>query len=140
MTDPVESPHQDGVPGPSIGPGRVVQAFRHSLHGLASAWRTEGAFRQEVIAALVLFPTACLLPVGLLERALLIGSVVLVMVVELLNSSIEATVDRISVDRHPLSKHAKDVGSAAVLLAIAIPLLVWGAIAGPLFLGWIRNI
>ena len=139
MTEPVESPHQDGVPRPSIGPGRIVHAFRHSLAGLASAWRTEGAFRQELIAAAVLFPIACLLPVTLHERAMLIGSVVFVMVVELLNSSIEATVDRISIERHPLSRHAKDVGSAAVLLAIVIPLFTWGAIAGPIALAAIRH-
>ena len=139
MRDQLESPHEDGVPPPSIGPGRVVHAFRHSLAGLASAWRTEGACRQEIIAAVVLVPTACLLPVTLVERVLLIGSIVFVMVVELLNSSIEATVDRISLDRHPLSKHAKDVGSAAVLMAIVIPVLVWGAIAGPLLLALIRR-
>jgi diacylglycerol kinase (ATP) len=139
MRDRLESPHEDGVPPPSIGLGRVVQAFRHSLAGLASAWRTEGAFRQEIIAAAVLFPIACLMPVTLLERVLLIGSIVFVMVVELLNSSIEATVDRISLERHPLSRHAKDVGSAAVLMAIVIPVLVWGAIAGPLLLALIRH-
>lgn len=116
---------------PSIGPGRVIKAFGYSLHGLASAWRTEGAFRQEVLAAVILIPLACFAPVTSIERVLLIGSVLLVMVVELLNSSIEAAIDRISTERHPLSKKAKDTGSAAVLVAITCALIVWIVILGP---------
>lgn len=116
---------------PSIGPGRIVKAFGYSLHGLASAWRTEGAFRQEVLAAAVLIPLALFAPVTPVERVLLVGSVLLVIVVELLNSSVESAIDRISLEQHPLSKKAKDTGSAAVLVAIACALFVWAAILGP---------
>jgi diacylglycerol kinase (ATP) len=121
---------RDRIP-PDIGPGRIVRALGHSLQGLAAIWRSEGAFRQEVIAAAVLIPVACLVPVAPAERVLLIASVLLVMVVELLNSALEAAIDRISLERHPLSKRAKDAGSAAVLLAIAIALLTWGVLLGP---------
>jgi diacylglycerol kinase (ATP) len=121
----------DGDVAPSIGPGRLVAAFRYSLDGLAAAWRTEGAFRQEVIAAAILIPIACIAPVGAVERVLLMGTVLLVMVVELLNCAVEAAIDRISPDRHPLSKRAKDTGSAAVLLAIVIAAIAWALILGP---------
>jgi diacylglycerol kinase (ATP) len=137
VTEPVESHHQDeGPPRPSIGPARVVKAFGYSFQGIASAWRTEGAFRQELLAAAVLVPAALLMPVTAVERVLLIASVVLVIVVELLNSSIEAAVDRISMERHPLAKRAKDTGSAAVLVALVIPAVTWLLIAGPLLLRW----
>jgi len=126
-----EHPGREPSETPSIGPGRVIKAFGYSLHGLASAWRTEGAFRQEVLAAIVLIPLACFAPVTTVERVLLIGSVLLVMVVELLNSSIEATVDRISTERHPLAKKAKDTGSAAVLVAVTLAIFVWVATLGP---------
>lgn len=131
MNEHSRSPHEDLDVAPSIGPERVIKAYGHSLAGLAGAWRTEGAFRQEVIAAAVLVPAACLVPVPLLERALLVASVLLVMVVELLNSSMECAIDRISLERHPLSKRAKDAGSAAVMLTIVIALLVWGAVLAP---------
>ena len=117
---------------PSIGFARVVQAWRFSIDGLAGAWRTEGAFRQEVIIAAILVPLSCFLPVTLLEHALLISSVLMVLVVELLNSSMEAAVDRISLERHPLAKKAKDAGSAAVLVTIVLVAIVWGAIVLPL--------
>ena len=125
-----ESKHDEHAPDapPPIGPGRVVKALGYSIDGLAGAWRTEGAFRQEVLFAVVLIPISCFLPVTLLEHALLVASVLLVMVVELLNSAMEAAIDRISMDRHPLSKKAKDTGSAAVLLAIVVAMIVWGAI------------
>jgi diacylglycerol kinase (ATP) len=125
-----ESKHDEHAPDapPPIGPGRVVKAFGYSIDGLAGAWRTEGAFRQEVLCAVVLIPIACFMPVTMLEHALLVASVLLVLVVELLNSSMEAAIDRISMDRHPLSKKAKDTGSAAVLLAIVVAMIVWGAI------------
>ena len=115
-----------------MSPMRLVKALGHSLDGLAGAFLTEDSFQQEAIAALVLVPLACFLPVTPLERALLIASVLLVMVVELLNSSIESAIDRISLERHPLSKRAKDTGSAAVLLAVITAILVWAAITGPL--------
>lgn len=125
-----ESKHDEHAPDapPTIGPGRVVKAFGYSIDGLAGAWRTEGAFRQEVLFAVILIPVSCFLPVTMLEHALLVASILLVLVVELLNSSMEAAIDRISMDRHPLSKKAKDTGSAAVLLAIMTAMVVWGAI------------
>ena len=128
-----DSKHDEHAPDapPSIGFARVVNAWRYSLQGLAGAWRTEGAFRQEVIAAAILIPIACLIPVPILHRALLIASVLMVMVVELLNSAMEAAIDRISLDRHPLSKKAKDTGSAAVLVSIVIAMLVWAGVLFP---------
>jgi diacylglycerol kinase (ATP) len=119
--------------GPDTSVGRIFRAFGYSVDGLAGAWRTQGAFRQEVMGAAVLIPIACLLPVSLLERVLLISSVLLVIAVELLNSAIEVVVDRISIERHELSKLAKDMGSAAVLFAIAITVMVWVAVLAPLF-------
>ena len=129
-----ESKHDAQAPDapPSIGFARVVKAWGYSIDGLAGAWDTEGAFRQEVIIAAILIPIACLIPVPLLHRALLVASVLMVLVVELLNSAMEAAIDRISLDRHPLSKKAKDTGSAAVLVAIVIAMLVWGAVLFPL--------
>ena len=113
-------------------PGRVIRAFGFSIEGLAATWRTEGSFRLEVLCAAVLIPLSVFLRVPLLEHVLLVGSVLMVLIVELLNSSMEATIDRISLDRHPLSKKAKDTGSAAVLLAVLLATIVWGAIVLPL--------
>ena len=129
-----DSKHDEHAPDapPSIGAGRVLKAFGYSIDGLAGAWRTEGAFRQEVLFAVVLIPVSCFLPVTMLEHGLLVASVLLVLVVELLNSAMEAAIDRISMDRHPLSKKAKDTGSAAVLLAIVTAMVTWGAILYPL--------
>jgi diacylglycerol kinase (ATP) len=116
------------TPGVDTSVGRIFRAFGYSLDGLAGAWRTQGAFRQEALCAAVLIPVACLVPVSLLEHALLVASVLFVIVVELLNSSVEVAIDRISTERHALSKLAKDMGSAAVLLAIAIAVLIWIAV------------
>jgi diacylglycerol kinase (ATP) len=128
------SPHDEHAPDapPSIGPGRVIAAVGYSIDGIAGTWRTEGAFRQEVLCAVVLIPVSCFLPVTMVEHVLLAGSVLMVLIVELLNSSMEAAIDRISLDRHPLSKKAKDTGSAAVLLTIVLATIVWGAIVVPL--------
>jgi diacylglycerol kinase (ATP) len=104
---------------------RVFKAYQNSLAGFASAYRTEAAFRQEVWLAAILIPAAFWVGHTAIERLLLVGSVLLVMIVELLNSAIEAVVDRISTERHELSKHAKDVGSAAVMLALVNCLLTW---------------
>jgi len=104
---------------------RLKNAFFYSIDGLKAAYTCEDAFRQEVWLAVVLIPTACWLPVPVVERGLLLASVILVLIVELLNSAIEATVDRVSLDRHPLAKRAKDIGSAAVLLALLNVLAVW---------------
>lgn len=110
------------------GLARLVRALFNSLAGLREAWRAEAAFRQETLLAAVLIPAAFALPVDSAERALLIGVVVLVMIVELLNSGIEAAIDRISLDHHSLSKRAKDIGAAAVLVALVLMLLVWALI------------
>lgn len=121
-----ESPHKG-----QRGLRRLWNAFLYSLSGLGLAFRHESAFRQEVALALVLVPLACILRVGTTERVLLIGTVLLVLVVELLNSSVEAAVDRIGFDTHRLAKRAKDLGSAAVLVSLGALALVWVALAGP---------
>lgn len=109
------------------GLDRVVRAAGYSWSGLQAAYRNESAFRQETWLAVVLLPLSFWLGRGWVEVALLAGSVLLVMIVELLNSAIEATVDRISFDLHELAKRAKDIGSAAVLIALVGCCGVWAA-------------
>jgi len=104
---------------------RIWNALLYSFDGLAAAIRHEDAFRQESILALVLIPAALFLPASGIGKALMIASVLMVLVVELLNSAIEATVDRISLEDHHLAKRAKDIGSAAVLLSLLNFLTVW---------------
>jgi diacylglycerol kinase (ATP) len=113
-------------------------ALRHSRDGIAATWREESAFRQEVCVAVILLPVALLMPVSTVERLLLAASVLLVLLVELINSALEAVVDRISLERHELSGRAKDCGSAAVTMAIVIAAMTWAMIAGPLMLHWLR--
>lgn len=113
------------------GPGRIWNALRYSMRGLVHAVRVESAFRQELIAAAILVPLALALALPALETVALIGSVVLVLIVELVNSSIEAAIDRISFDHHRLSGRAKDLGSAAVFLALLWCALTWVLLAGP---------
>jgi len=124
--DAAESPHKG-----QRGLRRLCNAFFFSLSGLALAFRHESAFRQEVALAAVLLPLAFVLAVAPVERVLLVGSVLLVLLVELLNSSVEAAIDRIGLDTHRLSKRAKDLGSAAMLVALALLLLTWAILAGP---------
>jgi diacylglycerol kinase (ATP) len=107
---------------------RLLNATRYSAEGLGAAFRHEDAFRQEVIAAVVLIPLAIWLGNTGIERSLMAFSVLLVLIVELVNSAIEATVDRISLENHRLAKRAKDIGSAAVMLALLNLGLVWGLI------------
>ncbi|MCF7201652.1 diacylglycerol kinase [Pseudomonas oligotrophica] len=107
---------------------RILQAGGYSLAGLRAAYAGEAAFRQVVLLNLLLIPLAFLLEVSRVERAVLIAVVLLAPIVELLNSAIEATVDRISLELHPLSKRAKDMGSAAQLLTMALIALVWAVI------------
>lgn len=104
---------------------RVISATRNSFAGLREAIRCEDAFRQELVLAAISLPIACWLGQNGVERALLIGSVLLVLIVELLNSAVEATVDRISFENHRLAKRAKDIGSAAVLLALGNAAVIW---------------
>jgi diacylglycerol kinase (ATP) len=107
------------------GMQRVINAARYSLEGLAAAARHEDAFRQELILAAVLVPLGLWLGADGVERALLVGSVLMVLVVELLNSAVEATVDRVSLEDHQLAKRAKDIGSAAVMMSLLTVGVVW---------------
>jgi len=116
----MESPHKG-----KTGFQRLVNATRYSIQGLRAAARHEDAFRQELMLAAVLVPAAIWLGHSGVEKALLAGSVLLVLIVELLNSAVEAAVDRISLEDHNLAKRAKDMGSAAVMLSIATAALTW---------------
>ncbi len=116
-----ESPHKG-----KRGLLRIWNAFGYSRAGLQAAYVNEDAFRQEVLLAIILIPVALFLSISGLEKALLIGTVLLVLIVELLNSAIEAVVDRISLDHHELAKRAKDIGSAAVFVSLINVLVVWG--------------
>lgn len=112
----------------NTGIKRVVLAGLYSWRGLKAAFRKEEAFRQEAILAVILLPLAFYLGHNGIEIAMLAGSVLLVLIVEILNSAIEAVVDRISFERHKLSGRAKDMGSAAVLLSLLNVALVWGLV------------
>jgi diacylglycerol kinase (ATP) len=116
----MESPYKG-----KTGLQRLINATGYSLSGLAAAARHEDAFRQELILAAVMVPLGLWLGGSGLERALLVGSVLLVLIVELLNSAIEATVDRVSLDDHSLAKRAKDIGSAAVMLSLVNAGVIW---------------
>lgn len=107
---------------------RIFSAFFYSLDGLKAAWRHEHAFRQELALFVVGTVIALLLRISAFEKLVLIGVLVLVLIVELINSALEAVVDRISLERHPLSKNAKDFGSAAVLLAVLLALASWAVV------------
>ncbi len=109
------------------GLDRIVRATGYSLEGLVSAYRGESAFRQEFWLAVILLPAAFWLGRSWVEVALLAGSVMLVLIVELLNSGIEAAIDRVSFEMHDLSKRAKDLASAAVLLSLLLCGGVWAA-------------
>jgi len=104
---------------------RIIKAAGYSWKGLRAAWQHEAAFRQEAIAAIVAIVVALWLDVDAITRVLLVGSVVLVIIVEVLNSAVEAVVDRIGSEIHPLAGRAKDMGSAAVLLTILLAVFVW---------------
>lgn len=123
----VNKPGKTGIP-------RLIDATSYSWHGLIATWRNEAAFRQEVTLAIFLIPLALWLGQSGLERALLIGVTLLVMIVELLNSAVEAVVDRVGPEKHPLSKIAKDTGSAAVSLSLLLWLTTWGCILLPRWL------
>ncbi len=119
----MESPHKGRT-----GLRRLWNACRYSAAGLAAAYRHEDAFRQEALAAAVLIPLALFLPASGAGRALMVASVLLVIIVELLNSAIEAAVDRISLEDHRLAKRAKDIGSAAVLISLINVAAVWALV------------
>jgi len=108
---------------------RLLAATGFSLIGIRTAWQSEEAFRQEVLLAAVLLPAALWLGTTAVERVLLAATVLLVLIVELLNTAVEYTVDRIGTDHHELSGRAKDIGSAAVLLSLLLWGLTWGTFA-----------
>lgn len=107
---------------------RLMNAFGYSVDGFKAAFKHEDAFRQEVFFSIVLIPLALYLEHEALHRVLMIGSVFLVLIIELLNSAVEAVVDRVSVERHALAKRAKDIGSAAVFVALTNVVVTWGLI------------
>ncbi len=119
----MESPYKG-----QTGLKRVYNAFFYSIDGLKAAFRHEDAFRQEVFLSIVLIPLAFYLHANGMGRALMISSVLLVLIVELLNSGIEAITDRVSLENHDLAKRAKDLGSAAVMVSLVNVPLVWGLI------------
>lgn len=114
---------------------RIFSAISYSIDGFRTAWKYEHAFRQELMVAVPGIVVSLLLPVSVLEKLALVGVLVLVLVVELINSAIEAVVDRVSLDRNPLSKNAKDLGSAAVMLSFAFAAITWVVIVLPLVRG-----
>ena len=116
----IESPHKG-----KTGLRRIWNALLYSIEGLRAAYRHEDAFRQEVLLAALLIPLALFLPGSGLGKGLMIASVFLVLIVELLNSAVEATVDRVSLEHHRLAKRAKDIGSAAVMMSLANVVVVW---------------
>lgn len=116
----IESPHKG-----KTGLRRVWNAMLYSIAGLKAAYQHEDAFRQEVLLAILLIPLAFFLPASGLGKALMIASVLLVLIVELLNSAVEATVDRVSLEHHRLAKRAKDIGSAAVMMSLVNVIVIW---------------
>ncbi|MEO8332158.1 MAG: diacylglycerol kinase [Gallionella sp.] len=116
---------------PNKHPRGLIHVWRATgiaLQGLRAAWRHEDAFRQEVLIAAIAIPAALLLPASPLGKTLMIASILLVLIVELLNSALETAVDHTSLERHPLAKRAKDIASAAVFLSIVNAAIVWGLV------------
>lgn len=120
--------HSDPARDKPVGVTRVLRAFGNSMQGFAGAFREEAAFRQELALALVVIPLALWLGQSGVERALLIAPMLLILMVELLNSAIEAVVDRVGLERHRLSGLAKDIGSAAVFTSFVLLITVWALV------------
>ncbi len=118
----MSKPHHTGIK-------RMIKATEYSARGLRSAWRYETAFRQECVVALILLPCAFLLGQTLVQTALLIGVCLVVLITELLNSAVEAAIDRMGNDHHDLAGRAKDMSSAAVALSLVLVVLTWGLVA-----------
>lgn len=116
---------------------RLVNATRYSMQGFKAAYRHEAAFREETLVSCLLIPLAILLPISWFETAVLISSILLVLLAEIFNSALEAVVDRIGPELHPLSGRAKDMGSAAVFLALIIAVVLWLSVIVPLGLSWV---
>jgi diacylglycerol kinase (ATP) len=110
---------------------RLINALGYSRDGIAAAWRNEAAFRQEILLAAIALPLAFYLGKTGVERALMIGSIVLILIVEILNSAVEAVVDKASPEKSELAKRAKDMGSAAVLLSLINAAAVWACLLWP---------
>ena len=119
----------------NTGIRRILRATKFSAQGLAQAWQHEAAFRQELVLVLLLVPVAAWLGQTALERAVLIGCCLIVLIVELINSAIEAAIDRHGDEHHELSGRAKDMGSAAVFVSLFLVAVVWGLIAAERFFG-----
>ena len=128
MQSQMNKPGRRGLP-------RLIDATRYSMRGLRAAWTHEEGFRTECLLMLVLAPAAIWLARDGVEFILLIGSCLMVMLAEIINSAIESVVDRVSLDQHPLSGQAKDLGSAAVFICMMLVLLVWGTLLGSRLLG-----
>ncbi|WP_299006742.1 diacylglycerol kinase [uncultured Shewanella sp.] len=117
-------------PGNKQGMTRIVKATRISMKGLAAAWKNEAAFRQELVLAIILLPTALLINVSIIEKLLLIITIFIVLITELLNSAVEAVVDRVGSEHHALSGQAKDIASAAVFMSLVLCGITWAIILG----------
>jgi len=113
---------------PRFDPAHAWRATGIALQGLRAAFQNEEAFRQEIMVAVIAIPVALFLPVSTIGKILMIASILLVLIVELLNSALESAVDHTSLEQHPLAKRAKDVASAAVLISIVNALVVWGLV------------
>ena len=113
---------------PDKGIKRIFSAFGYALDGLRAAFNYEASFRQEVLLAMIAIPLAFWLEVGVIAKALMVGSIFLILIAELANSAVESMVDRISLEQHALSKRAKDIGSAMVLMAFINATCIWGII------------
>ncbi len=120
--------HEESPFKGKTGIRRLMNALGYSLEGFRAAFKHEDAFRQEVFLAVILIPLALYLESEALRRILMIGSIFLVLIVELLNSAVEAVVDRVSIERHALAKRAKDIGSAAVFVALTNVVVTWGLV------------
>lgn len=110
---------------------RLINALGYSRDGLRAAWQNEAAFREEILLAAITIPLALLLAKTGVDRALMMGSIILILIVEILNSAVEAVVDKASPEKNDLAKRAKDMGSAAVLLSLLNAVVVWGCILWP---------
>lgn len=119
---------------------RILKATSYSMKGLMTAWQNEAAFRQELILVLILLPVALWVDVPVLERVALVAVLALVLIVELLNSAVEAAIDRIGIERHELSGRAKDLGSAAVFITLALLVFVWLSILGDKLLAFFSGL
>lgn len=117
------------------GISRLIAATGYTFSGLKAAFRSEEAFRQEVLLAVIMIPAALWLGQTLLERIVLIATVLIVMITELLNTAVEYTIDRIGQERHELSGHAKDIGSAAVFVSLMLALITWASFLWVRFVG-----